>query len=312
MAATIFRRMRRELLKRRAARAAYVFVHSVTNNIGDLKACPKAYFGDDFPSGSVFPCRHLVELLREEGHEAGLRLFAGKTIIFGGGGLISFDKHSIHAEVLLFLKCFADGGGVVVIWGAGHNKTQGFREWYNDAAMERYPAFLSKFALVGLRDFHGPHRWVPCVSCMDPAFGEERSPRHNVVAFLHGQEDASRMADFEGVPTLVNIKRGTKRNVEAQFRKVVDFISSGSCVVTNSYHGLYWATLLGRPVIAMANSSKFLSHKYSFVEVNDLANWRQKLDVAMDRVGHMPYPALVECRQANIAFRDAVVQLAKS
>ncbi|KPF45458.1 hypothetical protein IP76_07860 [Rhizobium sp. AAP43] len=116
---------------------------------------------------------------------------AGKTVIFGGGGLISFDKHSIHSDVLIFLDAFADAGGKVVVWGAGHNRIKGFREWYKDAAVEKYPAFLSKFALVGVRDFHGPYPWVPRVSCMDPVFDRRVEPRHEVVAFLHGQEAAS-------------------------------------------------------------------------------------------------------------------------
>ena len=43
--------------------------------------------------------------------------------------------------------------------------------------------------------------------------------------------------------------------------KTIEFIGSGDVVVTNSYHGAYWATLLGKVVVAFPWASKFYGLK---------------------------------------------------
>ena len=50
---------------------------------------------------------------------------------------------------------------------------------------------------------------------------------------------------------------------ETPFEEVAGFLASGRVVVTNSYHGAYWTTLLGRPTLLWEPwCSKFLLLRY--------------------------------------------------
>lgn len=294
--------LRFQLLKRKISNVRYVFVHSVTNNIGDLKSCPIEYFP---LFSSVTSCRvgsrELVKAIEQFGETEVLELLKGKTVVFGGGGLIAFDRHSSHDRVMQFLSSFARCGGTVAVWGIGHNRMGGWRKWMAEKDGDFYPAWLADFALVGLRDFPNPYGWVPCVSCMHPALDQRPDVKHEVVAFLHGQESERFRHAFDGIPQLDNIQSGNKKRSEQRFRDVVGLIGSGHTVVTNSYHGLYWATLLGKNVIAMPNSSKFAGFRYPYTVCEDLSHWKELVGRANNHVD-----ALAECRAANQAFFERV------
>jgi len=74
-------------------------------------------------------------------------------------------------------------------------------------------------------------------------------------------------------------------------------------VVTNSYHGAYWATLLGRRVVAIPNMSKMYRFKHAPV-IGRAQDWRKLAALAV------AYPeALAECRAANLAFFADVAAL---
>ena len=82
------------------------------------------------------------------------------------------------------------------------------------------------------------------------------------------------------------------------FEEVIEFLGSSDVVVTNSYHGAYWATLLGKAVVAFPWASKFhgLKHKPILCPAPD---WWKELN---DREQHQYKHALEECRQANKDF----------
>lgn len=287
-----------QLLKHKIGSARYVFVHSVTNNIGDLKSCPIEYFP---LFSSVASCRvgsrYLLKAIEQFGETEILKLLKGRVVVLGGGGLIALDRHSSHDRVMQFLSIFARSGGTAVAWGIGHNRMGGWRDWMAERNGDFYPAWLADFALIGLRDLPNPYAWVPCVSCMHPAFEQRSDVKHEVVAFLHGQESARIRHAFHGIPQLDNIQSGNRKRSEQRFREVIELIGSGRTVVTNSYHGLYWATLLGKNVIAMPNSSKFSGFKYPFTVCEDLSKWRECAGNTSIYSG-----ALAECREANKAF----------
>jgi exopolysaccharide biosynthesis predicted pyruvyltransferase EpsI len=81
----------------------------------------------------------------------------------------------------------------------------------------------------------------------------------------------------------------------------IRFLASGDTVVTNTYHGMYWATLLGRKVVVVKPfSTRFLFHKYRHVHTI-----LKTLDL-MSKVS-LRYPeALQECREANMRFAEKV------
>ena len=111
--------------------------------------------------------------------------------------------------------------------------------------------------------------------------------------------------------------------------KVLDFLGSGETVLTSSYHGVYWATLLGRKVLAFPFSSKFytLKHKPNMYPVE---LWLRKKKSFIERLNfryknkfYFPstnswqsllkdsqsYPeSLEECRHKNQLYYSKVME----
>ncbi|AWC23029.1 hypothetical protein CO731_02497 [Aminobacter sp. MSH1] len=285
-------------LYRKIERSEFIFIHSITNNIGDLMSCPVRYFDRFTAHNSIeLSSKEILEVSKFGGSEFLLKLLEGKIVCFGGGGLIGLDRHDVHDKVIEFLTMFADRGGDVVVWGAGHNRTVGFREWLDGVGSSPYPSSFEKFRLVGLRDYPNPYDWVPCVSCLHPVFDEKIPSQYECVAFLHGHESSQFGDEFSNVPNIYNISKGSKDNSESYFLKCINIIGSGDNVVTNSYHGLYWATLLGKKVIAIQNSSKFLDFRYKYENCLDFKDWRKHVGK-----GNLHQSALMDCRSANTEF----------
>jgi hypothetical protein len=84
------------------------------------------------------------------------------------------------------------------------------------------------------------------------------------------------------------------RNIEPQFEEVIAFLGSGSIILTNSYHGAYWGTLLGRKVVIIRPFSSRFFHMRHQPAITESQNWQGTLSKAR----HFP-EALAECRQAN-------------
>jgi hypothetical protein len=197
-------------------------------------------------------------------------------VILGGGGLF-------HAADLL-QSMLARTKGLVISWGLGnndHNRT--------DLA---WPEFMGRFALHGIRDWNSGFNWVPCVSCMHPFFDESSRAECEAVVFAHQHHPIK----FPRLPTMSNGGR--------ELLPVLRFLAQGEVVITNSYHGAYWATLLGkRVVVANPFSTRFLHSRYPPAILRD-ENWRA---IAQ---GAPTYPgALAECRAANRTHFESVCAL---
>ena len=91
----------------------------------------------------------------------------------------------------------------------------------------------------------------------------------------------------------------TGQNIE----QILTFLGSAETVVTNTYHGVYWATLLGRKVVCIPWGTKFSMFKHPPTFANE-TNWHEKIEEAKS------YPrALKECRTANTDFFADVKKL---
>jgi hypothetical protein len=162
-------------------------------------------------------------------------------------------------------------------------------------AGSRSDAALARCALVGTRDFPAPYDWTPCVTCMDPLldFYRDQPPRHRVVVYQHPH--FCRIS-LPGAPRL--------DNVGVSFAQALAFLSSGETVFTSSYHGAYWALLLGRKIVAVPWSTKFLHIKQPIT----LVKHRASVPRALTEARAFP-DALTECRAANLQFAGTVAQL---
>jgi len=104
------------------------------------------------------------------------------------------------------------------------------------------------WTLYGHRDVGLPGRYLPCASCMHPAFEKPYTIQHETVYYGHGLLSPLNWAKGIG-PHMTNLA--------GDMEEVIDFLASGEVVVTSSYHGAYWARLLGRKVALLPRGSKF-------------------------------------------------------
>lgn len=205
------------------------------------------------------------------------------TAIIGGGGLIGPAFSQLEDLVKRpDVRCIG--------WGLGNNMLDDKRSGYVSDTVS-LPDYIKHFDLLGVRDFVEGLRWVPCASCMHPLFSGDYEITSDFVIFEHKRLPIA----IDGFPRLTN--NGS------DIDSIVRFLASGETVLTNSFHGAYWATLLGRRCIAFPFSSKFYGLKHQ-VPLCRQQEWRDFLSktVVYDA-------ALAECRRANIEFYRDVVSL---
>ena len=159
----------------------------------------------------------------------------------------------------------------------------------------------SGFGLVGCRDYGYDHvtgfEWVPCASCMHPAFDRDYEVTRDFVFF--GNDG---MKGFEAfVPDMGLADDAMMFNRKTSVDDVAAVLGSADTVVTSSFHGVDWATLLGKRVVAIATSTKFygLKHPVPFCSAPD---WKRYLQLAVRHTG-----VLEECRAANTDFSAKVI-----
>jgi hypothetical protein len=169
----------------------------------------------------------------------------------------------------------------VIAWGVGL-PPRGTRDREVTEVVKAFTAF-------GTRNYDRRDEllFVPCASCLSPLFDQVNSPQHELVVYLHRRKRGP-IDVPKGVPVLNNSMQSPK--------KAIDFIASGDVVVTSSYHGVYWAQLLGRRVVCIPYNSKFRT----FQHPPTLAEPDQWLDsLASSR---RTEPLLHEYRNLNYMF----------
>ena len=240
------------------------------NNIGDLNSTPFQYF--QFPN----KVKH-IEIYKKRIRPSQLK---DKVVIVGGGGTLGnhyfFDNMKTITESRARKR---------IAWGIGHN----LHGSYNI----QLPDYLSKFDLVGIRDYRFGYEWVPCASCLHPLFDKEYRIQHEIVVYEH--YSFSRLP-IKGYPKI--------NNREKKLERIIEFLGSGDIILTSTYHGAYWGIILNRKVIIVNPfSSKFYGMKHQPPIATDL-DWKEKIKQAKN------YPeALLESRTANKNFANRVFDL---
>ncbi len=161
----------------------------------------------------------------------------------------------------------------------------------------RYARAYRQLTLVGTRDWDDRRfAFAPCATCMASDFDAPTPPEHEVVAYLHHWR-APKMGLT--IPDDIPVQD----NRYGDFSQTIAFIASGETVVTNSYHGTYWALLLGRKVLCIPFSNKFHSFRVAPGYAKP-SNWRQKLALA-----RASDEMLALCRAATEDFATQVTDL---
>ncbi|MCV2893787.1 polysaccharide pyruvyl transferase family protein [Lentibacter sp. XHP0401] len=244
---------------------AFLLHHRNTDNVGDLSCSPHDYF--DFGKAAVA--------------DFGSPVPPTHRLIMGGGQIW---KSCVRTQ--------RRGGHRAkhsVIWGVGIGP-QAVRS-------PEYTEMRESCALIGTRcaglESLGA-RYVPCASAMSAHFESAPAPSHELVMFAHAKysDDIPRLA---GTPEM--------NNTNVSLKDAIHFIASGETVLTNSYHGTYWALLLGRRVICIPFSQKMRF----FPDPPTLAkphNWQKHIGKAQRAEG-----ALEKARALSRAFYDDVMNL---
>ena len=231
------------------------FCHIIDpQNIGDLMSCPARYLK---PKDGAAVWKFSVW---DENQPAKF-----DVLIFGGGGMLHpgidirlLNHHRKAKEINPECK--------TIVWGVGsnyHNETDG-----------HWPKWLFEFNLVGMRDDRWPALYefgwyAPCASCLDVEFSY--APQDHEHEFVGYWQYRLPIPDYGDMPSITN-----EGPVE-RWPKVVAHLKSGATVITNSFHGAYWAGLLGRKSVihrpfssrfhqALRASSVALSHPDSSVD----------------------------------------------
>lgn len=281
-------------------------------NAGDFWSPPTRYFKFSTETKSV-------GIWNEKGQNYPLN----GDVIIGGGGLLgnsSFEEQLYHI-------C-RNRIGKLISWGLGHNRPSydiksprahnmiRYTGWRKSVRImkgrlvswglvprPRLPKIefdtlrdlMNMFDLHGVRDYGYGHNWVPCASCMHPLLDKYRNrPIENeVVVFYHSSHMRLYINDLP-----------CQGNIDMDLEAILEFLSSGQTIITSTYHGAYWGIMLGRKVIVVPWSTRFLGFKYPVCLCHDLLDLRRCLKEAS------AFPeALEECREVTKAFAKRVGDL---
>lgn len=235
------------------------FVHIHHNdNVGDQACSPKHYF--DFPEF--------------ETNGFGMDLSDKNTVVYGGGQIFNQMSKSF------LLK--ASEVKHKVVWGVGISAKQA-RSIEFDLMAAQSPLISSRN--VGIKGCE----FVPCASAMSPLFDHDYTVEHPVVLFSHGEKSQG-LVRPDGVPELSNLG--------PSMAEAIAFMGSGEVVVTNSFHGTYWAMCLGKRVLCVPFSDKFMNFVDNPITASP-EDWPEAVNRAEQRLG-----VLEEARAKNQLFYE--------
>jgi len=246
-------------------------------NIGDLFSSPVHYF--EFPGYEVI--KRDIRTLDKSSAPEDSESFLNHHAIVGGGGLM-FDRFLHNFQRLQAGK----NGNSLILWGAGQQsynfKNSGDNFSPYNASNFDYKPYLTDFNLTGIRDYNQGYDWVPCVSCMDKAFDNDYSIQHDFVVFSHKKFQIK----IDSFPRMTN--------EDNNFEKIISFLASGETILTSSFHGAYWGTLLGRKVLAFPFTSKFLTLKHPVAMYTGIRWKNSKREIKI--LGKTLYPRFNESK----------------
>jgi len=218
----------------------------------------------------------------------------GNLYIIGGGGLLDTNTNSNRVFMSLPDK------NKYVLWGAGTNRLilDNVNWVYGDDEINPEIDQLSNFTLVGRRDFNMDglqYDYVPCASCKIEELRMERPIRRRIGILDH--------VTFHNSPLTYE-----RMNMDLKLysiNNILEFIASSKVIVTSSYHGMYWATLMKKKVIVGIDwSTKFHYFKYPPVLFSG--------DIEKDIKECKIYPeSLEESIQANDNFYNKILEKVK-
>ena len=166
-------------------------------------------------------------------------------IILSGGGLLNcLEIWNKNINKLLELSENVFG------WGIGFNKH------HNTHIKTKIN--LSKFKLLGIRDYKQSYesntRYVPCSSCNLPQLKYEYKIQRNIGVIEHHHNKITLKEKYDKINNEINIV------------DLIKFIGESNIIITNTYHALYFSSLLNKKCILYNSfSEKFNNTKFHYI-----------------------------------------------
>jgi hypothetical protein len=187
---------------------------------------------------------------------------SNSILIIGGGGLFSTNDWMSK----LWLWTTRITAGKRVVWGAGIDE-----EFFT------HP-LLNDFDLKGFRQTNTPYDFIPCVSCLNPAFDTD-VPNPKINSITGGTDHL-----IVGGGNNKRVIPGQHMNNMTKFNTITNQIKIHDKITTASYHVWYWSKLLEKNVKIDYKSKyrKPLAEKfYTLPKVTNLKHYRElNLDFA--------------------------------
>lgn len=163
-------------------------------------------------------------------------------VVMGGG---AYGRYGTKA-----IKHYGFQPGNTVLWGVGESSSKAA-----PAPVEQLP-----FLAWGLRDKDRAPKghFLPCVSCLHPMLATPAA-RTGTLLFLNADPKVTDRQTTDQHLALANARGWHLRYNNADAPDMAASLANCQRVITNSYHGAYWALLTGHEVVLLGYSSKFSS-----------------------------------------------------
>ena len=186
-------------------------------------------------------------------------------VIIGGGGLLNNSNIWNRAINEVLNKCNNS-----ILWSVGYNL-----HFNNKITID---INFDKINMISIRDYNHESklRYVPCGSCMLPYLDIKNHVIRDIGIISH--YDNNHRINIKGYNMIFN---------NDSIFNIVKFISESNVIITNSYHIVYWSSLMKKRVILYNKfSERFNYFKYKPVEysgdiLNDI-NSAKVYDCALD------------------------------
>ena len=202
-------------------------------NCGDMLCSPLLYYYDFFKQYRIH--RHDIRYIDYEA------IAPEDVVILGGGGLLNYSE-ALNRNINRLL----DTEACVIAWAPGFNSHTEYSDWPHTEID------FSRFALANARDYENS-AGLPClpdVTCKMESLRKEYTFKREIGIARHKDYPILQFAYEE-------ITNGEPAD------KIVQFIGESRVILSNSYHMIYWALLMGKKVIcADPFSSKFFGYQH--------------------------------------------------
>lgn len=245
------------------------------SNCGDRIASPLLYYYEYFKKYRIK--RHDIRFVDVDS------IAAGDVVILGGGGMFDYAEFINRA-----INRVLDTGAAVIAWAPGFNTHTEYSESFKTTID------FERFAAIAVRDYANNCglNYLPDVTCKLSGL-KEKYPLCRKFG----------IAQHKDYP--IDGFNYAKITNDREIEEILHFIGESEIIISNSFHMIYWAILMGKKVICVNPfSSKFSNFKYKpeYFHTNadnftDCVNRAQNYDV------------LDECIKANDAFFERVKEI---